>query len=125
MDDGRSLRSVEPVLSVRFFRTEAGREPVREWFRARPAVDRLRIGADLKTVQYGWPVGMPLVRKLSPRLWEVRTQGQTTALRVLFTVGGKTMLLLHAFEKASAKSPRRELATARRRLARAWMEDRL
>lgn len=50
-------------------------------------------------------------------------RGETTALRVLFTVGGKTMVLLHAFEKTSAKTPRHELAVARRRLAHAWTED--
>ena len=31
------------------------------------------VGFDIKTAQYGWPLGMPLIRKLEPGLWEVRS----------------------------------------------------
>jgi hypothetical protein len=54
----------EPILSVEFFRTETGREPVREWLKSLPRENRKIIGEDIKTVQFGWPPGMPLVRKL-------------------------------------------------------------
>lgn len=47
---------------------------------------RKAIGADIKTVQFGWPVGMPVVRKLEPGLWEVRSQIPEGIARVLFTV---------------------------------------
>ena len=53
-----------PILVVAFFRTETGREPVREWLRSLPRENRRIIGEDIKTVQFGWPLGMPLVRKL-------------------------------------------------------------
>lgn len=55
---------MNPVLDVRFFRTDAGREPVREWLKGLPAIERKTIGEDIKTVQFGWPLGMPLVRHL-------------------------------------------------------------
>ena len=55
---------MKPVLDVRFFRTDAGAEPVREWLKDLPAVDRKTIGEDIKTVQFGWPLGMPLVDHL-------------------------------------------------------------
>lgn len=48
-----------PILDVRFFATESGNEPVREWLKARPASERRKIGEDIKTVQFGWPLGMP------------------------------------------------------------------
>lgn len=35
--------------------------------------DRKVVGTDIKTVQFGWPLGMPLVRKLDKGLWEVRS----------------------------------------------------
>jgi hypothetical protein len=50
-----------PILSVNFFATEAGSEPVREWLKDLSAQDRKTIGEDIKTVQFGWPLGMPLV----------------------------------------------------------------
>jgi hypothetical protein len=62
------MSAVEPVLSVVFFRTETGREPVREWLKSLPREHRRLIGEDVKTVQFGWPLGMPLVRKLAPKL---------------------------------------------------------
>ncbi|MGH8561001.1 MAG: hypothetical protein ACRES4_03465 [Nevskiales bacterium] len=36
---------------------------MREWLKALPTDERKAIGEDLKTVQFGWPLGMPLVRK--------------------------------------------------------------
>jgi len=29
------------------------------------------IGSDIRTVQFGWRIGMPVVRKLEAGLWEV------------------------------------------------------
>jgi phage-related protein len=70
----------------------------------------------LKTVQYGWPLGMPLVRKMASVLWEVRSNIPHGIVRTLFTVVGTEMVLLHGFEKTSAKTPTSELATALTRL---------
>ena len=48
-----------------FFRTEAGGEPVRDWLKGLPSPeDRKRIGEDIKTVEFGWPIGMPVCRPL-------------------------------------------------------------
>ena len=51
-------------LEVRFFKTEAGTEPAREWLKSLPKGEKKLIGEDIKTVQYGWPIGMPLARKM-------------------------------------------------------------
>ncbi len=61
------------------------------------------IGTDIKTVQIGWPIGMPVARKLDTGLWEVRIDLADTIARVLFTVVGSDMVLLHAFIKKSQK----------------------
>ena len=106
----------EPILSVVFFRTEAGTEPVREWLRELTVEDRKTIGIDIKTVQYGWPLGMPLVRKMEPGLWEVRCDIADGIARVLFTAKGGQMVLLHGFVKKTQKTPDNELKTARNRL---------
>ncbi len=80
-----------------FFRTEAGREPVRDWIRELSAEDRKRIGEDIKTVEFGWPVGMPVCKPLGGGIYEVRTNLiQNRTARVLFYIGKKgRMVLLH------------------------------
>lgn len=71
-----------------------------------------------KTVQYGWPLGMPLVEKLEAELWEVRVRVPDGIARVIFTVSKEQMILLHGFIKKSQRIPARGLATARTRLRR-------
>jgi len=106
-----------PVLRVVFYRSVAGNEPVRQWLKSLERADRKAIGEDLKTAQYGWPLGMPLIRKLEPGLWEVRSHVTQGIARVFFTVGGDTMVLLHSFVKKAQKTPLADLRTARQRLA--------
>jgi hypothetical protein len=60
-------------LTVVFFRTEAGNEPVREWLRELPAADRAIIGEDLKTLQFRWTLALPLVRSLGDAIWDLRS----------------------------------------------------
>lgn len=70
---------------------------------------------DIKTVQIGWPLGMPLVRKLEPGLWEVRSSIPDGIARVLFTIDGGQMVLLHGFIKKSDKTPKHDLKVAKTR----------
>ncbi|NLV72595.1 MAG: type II toxin-antitoxin system RelE/ParE family toxin, partial [Actinobacteria bacterium] len=60
---------------------------------------------------------MPLIRKLESGLWEVRSDIADGIARVLFTVTGDTMVLLHGFVKKSQKTPAIDMKTARQRLA--------
>lgn len=106
----------KPVLEVVFYKTETDKEPVREWLKDMPKEDRRAIGEDIKTAQYGWPLGMPLIRKMERGLWEVRSSISSGIARVFFTVMDKTMILLHGFVKKSQKTPKSELDSARRRL---------
>ena len=94
---------MEYPLPVRFFRTEAGNEPVREWLRSLSGVEKRLIGVDIKTIQFGWPLGMPLVRSICPGIWEVRTQLENKISRVFFTVFDSQIILLHGFIKKLEK----------------------
>lgn len=76
---------------------------MREWLLDLSRGDRKAIGCDIKTAQYGWPIGMPLIRKLEPGLWEVRSAIEKGTARVIFTVEDDVMVLLHGF----VKNPRR------------------
>ena len=110
----------EPILDVRFFKSENGNEPVREWLRGLSTDDRYVIGSDIKTVQFGWPMGMPMVRKLEPGLWEVRSHIAAGIARVVFTIDDLSIVLLHGFIKKSQKTESCDLhvSSQRNRLLR-------
>ena len=102
---------------MKFYATLSGNEPVREWLLELTRDDRRAVGSDIKTAQYGWPLGMPLIRQLEPGIWEVRSRIAHGIARVLFTVDGRVMVLLHGFVKKSQKTPAIDLKIARQRLA--------
>jgi phage-related protein len=108
-------RTAKRVPAI-FFRTEAGGEPVREWLRSLPRDDRKRIGKDIATVEFGWPVGMPVCRAMGAGLCEVRTHlMQHRLARVLFYIDAKgRLVLLHGFIKKSRKTPNEDLDIARK-----------
>ena len=87
---------MNPILSVRFFVTEAGSEPVREWLKGLSAQDRKTIGEG--------------------DIWEVRIKLANRIARVLFVIDKHTMILLHGFIKKSQKTPKQELDLAKQRL---------
>lgn len=111
------------ILDVVFYQTSRGKEPVRDWLKSMAKEDRRTIGEDIKTVQYGWPIGMPVVRKIETKLWEVRSHISSGVARVIFTVADEYMVLLHGFVKKSQKMPKSELETARKRLAHLERDD--
>ena len=53
----------ERPLNVLFYQSSSGQEPVREWLKGLDSEDRRVIGEDIKTAQFGWPLGLPLVKK--------------------------------------------------------------
>jgi phage-related protein len=110
------MTNIAFVLRVIFYRSEAGNEPVREWLKDLRRDDKRQIGEDIKTAQLGWPLGMPLIRKVDKDLWEVRTRLVCGISRVFFTVDGEYMILLHGIIKKSQKTPQNELKTALSRL---------
>ena len=104
------------MLKVVFYRSESGNEPVRVWLKGLPRDYKRRIGEDIKTVQLGWPLGMPLIRKIGKDIWEVRTTLESGISRIFFTVDDEYMILLHGFIKKTQKTPLNELNTALTRL---------
>lgn len=108
-----------PRLTVKFFRQDAsGSEPVRDWLKALPPDEKKIVGEDIKAVQFGWPLGLPLVDHLDGDIWEVRTKLENRIARVLFVVDGAVMILLHGFIKKDMKTPKQDLDLAKDRLKR-------
>lgn len=129
-----------PRLAVKFFQQGAsGSEPVRDWLKALPLDAKKAIGEDIKAVQFGWPLGLPLVDHIDGDIWEVRTRLANRIARVLFVIntmksaatasGGPelrapsfgadaVMVLLHGFIKKDKKTPKPDLDLAKDRLKR-------
>lgn len=102
---------MEKIIAVRFFKSENGNEPVRDWILTLDKEDRKIVGADIQTVEFGFPIGMPLVRKINAKykLWEVRSKLASDKIaRVIFTIYKDCMILLHAFIKKDQKLPEKE-----------------
>ena len=106
-----------PEIPAFFYRTANGAEPVLDWLRSLPADDRRAIGTDLATVQFGWPIGMPLCRPLGGGLWEVRTTLPSRRIaRLVFFVDDGRIGVVHGFIKKTQKTPADDLEIARKRM---------
>lgn len=87
-------------IVARFFMTDEGAEPVKDWLRSLDKADRHVIGVDIATVELGWPVGMPTCRPIRDGVFEVRSTikaGRVEA-RTYFGIGNGVMLRLHGEE---------------------------
>ena len=103
-------------LPLVFYQTTMGYQPVREWLKRLDQEDRWQIGEDLKKLEYGWPIGMPLCRSSTKGLWEVRSAlSHGRIARVLFCIHDQHLVALHGFIKKTQKTPQRDLDLALKR----------
>jgi len=111
------MKTEEKKLKVKFYQNDLGREPVKEWLKKLQKDAKKAIGKDIMTVQYGWPIGMPVVKPITgyKKLWEVRTDLKDGISRILFTICKDMMVLLHGFIKKSQKTPKKEIDIAEQR----------
>ena len=104
-------------ISLVFYRSDAGNEPVRDWLKALDRDDRHAVGLDLQRVQHRWPVGMPLCKALGGGLWEVRTSlPSRTIARVFICFHDGVLYALHAIVKKTQQTPNEALTLARKRM---------
>ncbi|MDR3424837.1 MAG: type II toxin-antitoxin system RelE/ParE family toxin [Alphaproteobacteria bacterium] len=104
-------------ISLVFWKSAAGREPVREWLNELSRNDQRTIGHDIAKVQFGWPIGLPVCRPLSRGLWEIRSSlPSKREARVLFGFHEGKVIALHAFIKKTRETPPEDLAIGRQRL---------
>jgi phage-related protein len=93
------------------------RKPVRDWLLELSEADRRAVGFDIQTVEFGWPIGMPVCRPLGNGLYEVRSNLVDGRIgRTLFCIISNEMVLLHGFVKKTQKTPPAELALAIKRM---------
>ncbi len=110
MDEGQKR------LPIRFYQSASGREPVREWLKSLSVEDRKILGTDIRALEFGWPIGMPLCRALGNGLWEVRSSlPRGRIARVIFFIHEQYAVLLHGFLKKTQKTPKPDIDLAMRR----------
>lgn len=64
-------------------------------------------------------VGMPHVRPLEGKLWEIRMTGRDGIARAIYVARtGQVLTVLHVFCKKTQKTPRKAIDTAHERLRR-------
>lgn len=64
-------------------------------------------------------VGMPHIKHLDGKLWEMRMKGRDGIARAVYvTQTGQRVTVLHVFTKKTQKTPRQAIATAQARLQR-------
>ena len=110
---------VAPIdWTIVFFQDARGERPVLEFIesldergqaRLRRAIEELRVRNVRAT--------FPLVRHIEGKLWELREESQANTYRLLyFFFKERRIIFVHAFQKKSQRTPRKEIETARRRM---------
>jgi phage-related protein len=110
------------VLTIEHY-PDGSQGPVQKYFEylrsrgdRRKALGRLLDDLDILAVE-GLSSSRISVRSLGQALWELRRTHQGVAYRILFCVHRQSAWMLHAFEKATKKTPLRDLELARRRMS--------
>ena len=104
-------------LPAFFYRLDSGREPVREFLLELGRPDSTTIGCDIKTVELGWPMGMPVCKPLGSGLWEIRSNISSGRIaRAIFCIHQNRMYLLHGFVKKTLETPKPDMDLAKARM---------
>ena len=105
-------------MRVHFYSEADGVEPVKKWLRKLTKRDRRIIGEDIKVVELSWPMGFPKVKPVDKKLWEVRSKLKDREAKIIFTIDGARIILLHGFIKKTKTTPKKEKDIAKQRQAK-------
>ncbi|MEN8237503.1 MAG: type II toxin-antitoxin system RelE/ParE family toxin [Pseudomonadota bacterium] len=62
-------------------------------------------------------VGMPHIRPLGDKLWEIRVKAGSVIARSIYTLSeNRTVLILHTFVKKTQKTPQKAIRKAQKRM---------
>jgi len=106
------------MREICFYRTESGREPVREFLDSLQPKQAQRVTWVLSLVEELRVVPRQYFKKLESTedIWEVRVQSGGNAYRLLgFWDGPQFVVLCHGLTKKTQQLPRREIRTAEER----------
>ena len=100
--------------TIFFYIGANGESPVREFISSLDDKTRVRIGSSIERLRtLNTQAREPLVKHLDGKLYELRIESSTNIYRVMyFFFTGRRIVLLHAFQKKSQKTPAKEIETA-------------
>ena len=109
---------------IKFYTDREAKSLVAEWFEAQDAKTQAKLlwVFDL-LAESGIDVGMPHVKPLEDKLYEIRVRVDRNAYRIIYFLHtGQQFILLHGFQKKTQKTPTKELKLAKKYLA-AFLEQ--
>jgi phage-related protein len=103
---------------VKFYKTSAGRSPIEEFLDSLSAKQAQKVAWTLELVEELDLVPTQYFQKMvnTDDLWEVRVKSGSNIFRLLgFFDGAKLVVLSHAFQKKTQKTPRQAIKLAEER----------
>ena len=100
-----------------YYETARGHCPVQEYLDGLDDREAAKVLFDFDLLEdLGTALGAPHVKKISGKIWELRTTGRLQHRTFYFAASGRQIVLLHAFTKKTQKTPRAEIEIAGRRM---------
>ncbi len=104
---------------IDFYQDSQGNIPVQDFIWRQSAKVKTKILRYIDLLQdFGLSLGQPYIEKLAGSdVWELRIRHSSNYYRILyFASSGRRFVLLHAFLKKTAKTPKNELEIAQNRI---------
>jgi phage-related protein len=104
--------------SVEFYLDSDGDSPILDWYESLDEKTKAKLIWIFQLLETnGIDVGMPYIKPLGDKLYEVRAEVNRNAFRVIyFLYTGRRFVLLHGFQKKTQKTPEKELERAKKYL---------
>ena len=106
------------MQKILFYETVSGRKPIEDFLDQLPAKTAQKVTWVLKLVEDLEHVPSKYFKKMvnTPDLWEVRAASGSNIFRLIgFFDGPDLLILAHAFQKKTQKTPKRAIKTAEER----------
>ena len=107
-----------PDWSVEFYSDRDNSSPVLDWYETLDDKTKAKLIWTFQLLETnGIEVGMPYIKPLEGKLYEVRAEVNRNAIRVIyFLYTDRRFILLHGFHKKTQKTPKKELEKAKKYL---------
>jgi phage-related protein len=107
-----------PDWSVEFYSDRDNSSPVLDWYQDLDDKTKAKLIWTFQLLETnGIEVGMPYIKPLEDKLYEVRAEVNRNAIRVIyFLYTERRFILLHGFHKKTQKTPKKELEKAKKYL---------
>ncbi len=107
-----------PDWSVEFYSDRDNSSPVLDWYETLDEKTKAKLIWTFQLLETnGIEVGMPYIKPLEDKLYEVRAEVNRNAIRVIyFLYTERRFILLHGFHKKTQKTPKKELEKAKKYL---------